>query len=128
MREGGLPLFALESRRPLLDFDMVAFTLQYEMSFSNVLNMLDLAGIPRDSGRRTDGFPLIVAGGPCAYNPEPLADFIDVFVIGEGEEAIGELLDVLIKLKRQNVSRQELFQKIQFSLPFHNFNIYYKIL
>lgn len=108
MREGGLPLFALESRRPLLDFDMVAFTLQYEMSFSNVLNMLDLAGIPRDSGRRTDGFPLIVAGGPCAYNPEPLADFIDVFVIGEGEEAIGELLDVLIKLKRQNVSRQEL--------------------
>ncbi len=108
MREHGIPLFALESRRPLLDFDMVAFTLQYEMSFSNVLNMLDLAGIPRESARRTEGFPLIVAGGPCAYNPEPLADFIDVFVIGEGEEVIGELLDVLIQLKRRNVSRQEL--------------------
>ncbi|OPZ74917.1 MAG: Radical SAM superfamily protein [Firmicutes bacterium ADurb.Bin456] len=109
MREHGLPLFALESRRPLLEFDMVAFTLQYEMSFSNVLNMLDLAGIPRRSAdRESGGFPLIVAGGPCAYNPEPLADFIDLFVIGEGEEVIGELLDVLEEIKGQGASEREL--------------------
>ncbi len=107
MRKHDLPLFTLESRRPLLDFDMVAFTLQYEMSFSNVLNMLDLAGIPRAAGQRTEGFPLVVAGGPCAYNPEPLAEFIDLFVIGEGEEAIGELLDVLVEAKRRSASRQD---------------------
>ncbi len=109
MREHSLPLFALESRRPLLEFDMVAFTLQYEMSFSNVLTMLDLGGIPRRSeDRGTGGYPLIIAGGPCAYNPEPLADFIDLFVIGEGEEVIGELLDVLVEMKGQGAPKREL--------------------
>ena len=85
MRENDLPLFALESRRPVRDFDVVAFTLQYEMSYSNVLNMLDLAGIPLLSEQRGEDCPLVIAGGPCAFNPEPLADFIDIFVIGEGE-------------------------------------------
>ncbi|MHB8156699.1 MAG: TIGR03960 family B12-binding radical SAM protein [Desulfocucumaceae bacterium] len=94
MRQYGLPLLSLESRRPLGEFDILAFTLQYEMSFTNILNMLDLAGIPLRSKDRGPGYPLIIAGGPCAYNPEPLADFIDVFAIGEGEELFHDLIDV----------------------------------
>lgn len=97
MRERGLPLFALESGRPLRDFDMVAFTLQYELSYTNVLNMLDLAGIPLRGAARTDADPLIVAGGPCAYNAEPLAPFLDAVFLGEGEEAFDEMLDVLLQ-------------------------------
>ena len=93
MREQGLPLFGLESCRPLREYDIIGFTLQYEMSFTNILNMLDLAGIPLRAEERGDEYPLIIAGGPCAYNPEPLAPFVDLFVIGEGEEVIHELLD-----------------------------------
>lgn len=107
MRENGLSLFTLESRRPVRDFDVVAFTLQYEMSFSNILNMLDLAGIPLGSDQRDEEYPLVIAGGPCAFNPEPLADFIDLFVIGEGEEVINEFLDVFLKGKRRNRSRKD---------------------
>lgn len=91
LRENKLPLFSLESYTPLADFDIVAFTLQYEMSFTNILNMLDLANIPLFSRDRNNTDPLIIAGGPCASNPEPLADFIDLFVIGEGEEVLIEL-------------------------------------
>ncbi|MCL6478514.1 MAG: TIGR03960 family B12-binding radical SAM protein [Peptococcaceae bacterium] len=94
LREHGLPLLTLESRRPLGDFDMLAFTLQYEMSFTNVLNMLDLAGMPLRSSGRGSGFPLVIAGGPCAFNPEPMADFIDAFAVGEGEELFHEIIDV----------------------------------
>lgn len=109
MREYGLPLFTLESRRPVRDFDLVAFTLQYEMSFTNVLNMLDLAGIPlKSSWRDREDFPLVIAGGPCAFNPEPLAAFIDLFAVGEGEELINELLDNLLKWKQDGLSRREI--------------------
>lgn len=93
MRKAGLPLFTLESRRPVRDFDLIGFTLQYEMSFSNILNMLDLAGIPLRTADRKNSGPLVCAGGPCAFNPEPLADFIDFFVLGEGEEVLNDLLD-----------------------------------
>lgn len=99
LRENKIPLFSLESYRPLADFDVVAFTLQYEMSFTNVLNMLDLAGIPLRSADRGDQWPLILAGGPTAYNPEPLAHFIDVFLIGEGEEAVHRIVDVIKEWK-----------------------------
>jgi len=94
MRVNKLPLFALESGRPLGDFDIVGFTLQYELCYTTILAMLELAGIPALKAERGDRYPLIIAGGPCACNPEPLADFIDLFVIGEGEEVTLELLDL----------------------------------
>lgn len=99
MRERRIPLFSLESQKPVGDFDIIAFTLQYEMTFTNVINMLDLAGLPLHTSQRTGQHPLVIAGGPCAFNPEPLSDFIDLFVIGEGEEVFTELLDLWISLK-----------------------------
>ena len=81
MREKGLPLFSLESRRPIVDFDFLGFSLQYEMIYSNVLNMLDLAGIPLYARERSEDMPFVVGGGPCVYNVEPIADFFDFFVI-----------------------------------------------
>ncbi|MDF9408312.1 TIGR03960 family B12-binding radical SAM protein [Pelotomaculum isophthalicicum JI] len=111
MREHNLPLFTLESFRPVRDFDVVAFTLQYEMCYSNVLNMLDLAGIPIKSNLRGEEHPLVIAGGPCAFNPEPLADFIDLFVIGEGEEAIGDFLDFLRNAKNRNLAKKDLLRE-----------------
>lgn len=93
MRADGLPLFSLETKSALCDFDIVGFTLQYEMSYTNILNMLDLGRVPLLSRDRGEDAPFVIAGGPCAVNPEPLADFIDLFMIGEGEEALPELLD-----------------------------------
>lgn len=109
MRERGIPLFALESRDALADFDVIGFTLQYELCYTNVLNMLDLAGIPLRSANRGDSLdtPIIVAGGPCVCNPEPLADFIDVFEIGEGEEVMLEFLDLLNEYKNSGKTRTE---------------------
>ncbi|MGE5371473.1 MAG: TIGR03960 family B12-binding radical SAM protein [Solirubrobacterales bacterium] len=101
MREQGLPLYSLESFRSASEFDVVGFSLQTEMSYSNVLNMLDLGGIPLRSADRRDDHPLIVAGGPNVFNPEPLADFIDVFVIGDGEETLPALLDAVAGLKQR---------------------------
>jgi radical SAM family uncharacterized protein/radical SAM-linked protein len=92
LRKEGLPLTSLEFNRPLKDFDMVGFTLQYELSYTNILNMLDLGGIPVRSEERNEDHPLVIAGGPCAVNPLPLAPFIDAFVIGDGEEAIIEII------------------------------------
>ena len=109
MREKNIPLFGLESRDALTDFDVVGFTLQYELCYTNVLNMLNLAGIPlrsKDRGNTLD-LPIIVAGGPCVCNPEPLADFIDVFEIGEGEEMMLEFLDLLNEYKKNGKSRAE---------------------
>ena len=80
MRKRNIPLFSLETRTPIKDFDVLAFTLQYEMSFTNILNMLDLAGIPMYAKDRDMDFPLLVCGGPCAYNVEPIADFFDICV------------------------------------------------
>ncbi|MHB1041390.1 MAG: TIGR03960 family B12-binding radical SAM protein [Eubacteriales bacterium] len=107
MRESHIPLFSLESRRPVRDFDMLAFTLQYEMSFSNVVNMLELSGISIWSAERGEEDPLVIAGGPCSFNPEPLADIIDLFVLGEGEEAVNELLDSYLDAKKRGLSRGE---------------------
>lgn len=107
MRENNIPLFALESGDPVKDFDMVGFTLQYELSFSNVLNMLDLAGIPLYSSERKDLAPLVVVGGPCACNPEPIADFVDIVMLGEGEDVTNELLDLLKIHKKRGSSKQE---------------------
>ena len=91
MKENDIPLTACESGDPLSDFDMIGFTLQYEMSYTNVLNMLDLAKIPLRAADRDDSMPIVIGGGPCAYNPEPVADFFDLFNIGEGEEMLPEL-------------------------------------
>ncbi len=111
MRDHGLLLFTLESRKPVKDFDIVAFTLQYEMSFTNILYMLSLAGIPLRSKERDQGDPLVIAGGPCAFNPEPIADYIDLFVIGEGEDVINELLDLALAGKRSKLAKNELLLK-----------------
>lgn len=97
MRQNDIPLFALESRDSIKDFDIIGFTLQYELSYTNVLNMLDLAGIPLKSADRKGLAPLVVAGGPCACNPEPLADFVDLFFLGEGEEVDLEVIDLYKK-------------------------------
>ena len=94
MRERHIPLFSLESRHPLKEFDIIGFSLGHELTYTNVLNILDLAQVPLLSSDRESPYPLIIAGGSCTSNPEPLADFIDLFVIGEGEEVILELLDV----------------------------------
>lgn len=112
LRSHGLPLYALESGDPLGWFDAVLFTLQYELCYTNVLNMLDLAGIPLLSSERGAEYPLIVAGGPCAYNPEPLADFVDVFSIGEGEEALPELAELLRTCRKEGVPKKELLYRI----------------
>ena len=101
MREHGLPLTACESGDPLSAFDMIGFTLQYEMSYTNVLNMLDLAGLPLRSADRTDDMPIVIGGGPCAYNPEPVADFFDLFNIGEGEEMLPALCRLYIQMKEE---------------------------
>jgi len=93
LKESGEPLFALESGDSLREFDFLGFTLQYEMSYTNVLAMLDLAGIPLRATDRGDDFPIICAGGPCATNPEPMADFVDFFYIGDGEASLDEILD-----------------------------------
>ncbi len=112
LRENGLPLFSLETRTPLSDFDIIGFTLQYELSYTNILNMLDLSGIPLRSKERTDVLPLIIAGGPCACNPEPLADFFDVFVLGEGEEVTLELLDVVRTHKDRQSDKRTLLKAL----------------
>ncbi len=94
MRERHIPLFSLESKRPLREFDIIGFSLGYELTYTNVLNMLDLAGVPVWSRERGGSDPLVIAGGSCVFNPEPMADFIDLFIVGEAEEAILRLLEV----------------------------------
>jgi radical SAM superfamily enzyme YgiQ (UPF0313 family) len=106
-----VPLYALESGDALSDFDVLAFTLQTELSYTNVLSMLDLAGVPLRSSGRDGTHPLVLAGGPCAYNPEPMADFIDIFVIGEGEEVTVELMSLYKDAGRGGLSRAELLEQ-----------------
>jgi len=99
LRDEGVPLFGLESRRALSEFDVVGFSLGYELTYTNALNMLDLAGIPLLASERGEEHPLVIAGGSCALNPEPMADFVDLFVLGEGEEVIPALVDLLQRRK-----------------------------
>ncbi len=102
LRKTSQPLTSLENKRPIKDFDIVGFTLQYELSYTNVLNMLDLGGIPVRSDDRRNNYPLIIAGGPCTVNPLPITPFIDAFVIGDGEEVIGEIIETYKNFRFQN--------------------------
>lgn len=106
MRESGLPLFSLETRHALSEFDLVGFTLQYELSYTNILNMLDLGGISLLAAQRSQTEPFVVGGGPGVFNPEPLAPFFDLFVIGDGEEAILDLVDVYLEWKENGDTRE----------------------
>ena len=114
MKEHNIPLYALESGDPLSDFDFIGFTLQYELSFTNVLNMLKLGNIPICSKDRMNlGLKnIVVAGGPCACNPEPIADFIDIFFIGEGEEVDMEVMELYRQCRDENVSREEFLIRV----------------
>jgi radical SAM family uncharacterized protein len=112
LRRRGRSLFSLESHRPLKDFDVLGFTLQYELTFTNVLNMIDLAGIPLLAADRSDADPLVIAGGPVAVNPEPLAAFIDAFVIGEGEEVLPEILNMLKQAKQGHYPRSAVLEQL----------------
>ncbi len=111
MRENNIPLYGLESLDPLTEFDVVGFSLQYELSYTNILNMLDLGGIEPLASERGNDAPLIIAGGPCAMNPEPLADFIDLFQIGEGEEVMLEMIDLLQQHKKKGWDKQAFLRE-----------------
>ena len=111
MRENGIPLYALESLDPIRDFDFIGFTLQYELSYANILNMLDLAGIPIFARDRSQELgQIVIAGGPCVCNPEPLADFFDLFVLGEGEEVNLEVMDLYHEMKQKGATRLEFLR------------------
>ena len=111
MRRHQLPLWALESQDPVKDFDMIAFTIGYEMCYSNILNMLDLAGIPLRSKDRNGLKNIVFAGGVCAYNPEPLADFVDFFALGEGEEITREIISLYSRAKEQNWEKDKFLEE-----------------
>lgn len=112
MRQQGIPLFSIESRTPIREFDMVGFTLQYEMSYTNILEMLDLGGIKAYSHDRDESDPLIVAGGPCAFNPEPLAPFFDAFMIGDGEELMADFVSTVRACKEKGCSKHETLKAL----------------
>ena len=107
MRERDIPLFSMETQSPIREFDFLGITLQYEMCYTNILQVLDLSGIPLLSKDRSEEDPIVIAGGPCTYNPEPVADFFDLFYIGEGEVTFRELLDVYKECRSKGVSRRE---------------------
>ncbi len=111
MREEKIPLFALESQEPVKDFDFLGITLQYEMCYTNILQILDLAQIPLTAKERTKEHPIVIGGGPCAYNPEPIAEFFDIFYIGEGETQYRNLLDLYKKCRAEGASRTEFLRQ-----------------
>jgi radical SAM family uncharacterized protein len=117
LRAAGLPLFSLESRRPLAQFDLIGFSLGYELTYTNVLKVLDLARIPLLASQRGEGVPLVIAGGSCALNGEPLADFIDLFVLGEGEEVTLELLETYRQWKAAGGASKEDFLRQAAAIP-----------
>ncbi len=112
MRENNIPLYSLETKDEIKSFDFIGFTLQYEMSFTNIVNMLDLAGVPLMTADRKDNDPFVCSGGPCAYNPEPLADIIDFFMLGEGEDIINEVMDEYSKWKGTGKTRTAFLKEI----------------
>jgi radical SAM family uncharacterized protein len=112
MKTNGIPLFSLESKRPLKDFNIIGFSLGHELTFTNILTMLDLAGLPLLAAERSEKHPLIIAGGTCVLNPEPLVDFIDLFVIGDGEEVVQEMLDVFRTAKANGFTREQLLRQM----------------
>lgn len=116
MREQDIPLFALESQQPVRDFDFLGITLQYEMCYTNILQVLDLSGIPLRAADRTEADPFVIGGGPCAYNPEPIADFFDIFYIGEGETVYFDLMDAYKEWKNTGKDRTS-FLKMAAQIP-----------
>ena len=112
MKEQHIPLFALESQDPLKEFDFLGITLQYEMCYTNILQVLDLAEIPIWSKDREKGDPIVIGGGPCSYNPEPIADFFDIFYIGEGETVYGDLIELYKIYKHSDMTREEFLIKV----------------
>ena len=118
MAENSIPLWAHESKDPVRDFDFLGFTLQYEMSYTNVLNMLELSDIPLRSSERGEEFPIVIGGGPCAYNPEPVADFFDLFNIGEGESLLVEIVRLYIKMKDEGrYTKNEFLHEAARTIP-----------
>lgn len=111
LRKNNVPLFALESGDYIHEFDMIGFTLQYELSYTNVLNMLDLAHIPLKSADRTDLTPIVCVGGPCCCNPEPITEFVDIVFLGEGENSTNEVIDLLKECKKNQTSKKEFLLK-----------------
>lgn len=111
MREHNIPLFALESQDPIKDFDFLGITIQYEMCYTNILQVLELSQIPLMSADRTDEHPIVIGGGPCAYNPEPIAPFFDLFYIGEGETVYYDLLDAYLDNKKNGGNRQDFLER-----------------
>jgi radical SAM family uncharacterized protein len=118
LREHRLPLYGLESFTPLVAFDVLGFTLQHDLCYTNVLTMLDLGGIPLRAEDRTMEHPLVIAGGPCAANPEPMSRFIDLFVIGDGEATLPEVCDLWIELKRSRRDRENALAEMAARLPY----------
>ena len=111
MRQESLPLFALESQDPIKEFDFLGITIQYEMCYTNILQILDLGQIPLSAKERGEGCPIVIGGGPCVYNPEPIAEFFDLFYIGEGETCYDQLLDLYIQNKKAGKSRLDFLKK-----------------
>lgn len=112
MRQAGIPLISLESKHSLREFDIFGFSLGYELTYTNVLSMLDLAGIPLFSSERSETYPLVIAGGSCALNPEPMADFIDAFVLGDGEDVLLELVSLLRYWKKESRQKEDLLRQL----------------
>ena len=111
MREEGIPLFTLESQEPVKNLDFLAITIQYEMCYTNILQVLDLSRIPLRAADRTWEHPIVIGGGPCTYNPEPIAEFFDVFYIGEGETRYREFIDLYKEARREGVAREEFLRR-----------------
>ena len=111
MRKEHIPLFALESQDPIMEFDFLGITIQYEMCYTNILQILDLSGIPLRAEERGEECPIVIGGGPCTYNPEPIAEFFDMFYIGEGETQYGDLLDLYKKCRREKAGRTEFLRR-----------------
>lgn len=112
LRKNGIPLFSLESKKPLKEFDVVGITLPYELCYANILTILDLAGMPFRAKDRDASCPLVIGGGPCSFNPEPVADFFDAILLGDGEEAILEIAEVVQKAKIDKVDKAELLDRL----------------
>lgn len=112
MRKENIPLFALESQDPIKDFDFLGITIQYEMCYTNILQVLDLAGIPLLATERGEDCPIVIGGGPCTYNPEPIADFFDIFYIGEGETQYRPLIDLYKKCRTEKTGREEFLRRV----------------
>jgi len=112
MRANGVPLFALESAAPVSEFDLIGITLPYELTYTNVLEALDLAGLPLRSADRDERHPLVIAGGPCAFNPEPVAPFFDAILIGEGEDAVVEIAEMHRTARKDTASRADVLRRL----------------